>query len=314
MQQRVEKAVITAAGLGTRLLSVTKEMPKEMLPLFSPSPSGSLSVKPLLQLVFEQLHSVGIREFCFVVGRGKRAIEDHFTPDPRFLEELREKGKETWSLESFYAALSDSAISWVNQESPRGFGDAVLRARHFVGDSRFLVAAGDTYITSDGNSHLKKLMREGGRRDAVLTLLKVEDPSAYGVAVVQADGTGKGKGKVLRVVEKPSERVSDLAIMPFYSFTPAIFDHLSSLRPGVGGEVQLTDAVQSMISSGMDVGYVLLKGAKWMDVGNPSSYWEALRTSMRLAREGVKKGKEREAEREKAREQEPNMELKGEMK
>lgn len=272
------KAVITAAGLGTRLLSVTKELPKEMLPLFSRSGDGSLSVKPLLQLVYEQLYSVGVREFCFVIGRGKRAIEDHFTPDHRFLEELKRRGKETEasSLEVFYAALSDSSITWVNQDYPRGFGDAVLKAKAFVGDSNFLVAAGDTYITSDGNSHLKALIQEGERREAVLTLKRVRDPSAYGVALVDPK-----RRRVVRAVEKPKEKISDLAIMPFYAFTPVIFEHLSKLSPGLGGEVQLTDAIQSMVSSGRDVGYVLLRGVKWMDVGTPSSYWEALKTSAR---------------------------------
>jgi len=107
-------------------------------------------VKPLLQQIFEQLHDVGIREFCFVMGRGKRAIEDHFTQVPRFLggAEGRGKRREAEWLESFYAMLSDSSITWVNQPEPRGFGDAVLRARGFVGSDHFLLAAVNTALNS----------------------------------------------------------------------------------------------------------------------------------------------------------------------
>jgi UTP--glucose-1-phosphate uridylyltransferase len=266
----IRKAVITAAGLGTRLSPATKELPKEMLPIFHRE-GDRIVVKPLLQLIFEQLHDVGIREFCFVIGRGKRAIEDHFTPDPIFLRELRGRGKgrEAESLERFYAMLSDSSITWVNQPEPRGFGDAVLRARGFVGSDRFLVAAGDTYIVSGGNSHLRELISIGGSADAVLMLRRVRDPSSYGVAAVR-------RGRVVRVVEKPRERVSGLAIMPFYAFSPSIMDHLSRIGPGVGGEVQLTDAIQSMIESGADVRYVLLGRSRWLDIGTPESYWRAL--------------------------------------
>ena len=270
----MHKAVITAAGLGTRLLSVTKELPKEMLPLFSME-NGLLTVKPLLQLVFEQLYAVGIRDFCFVIGRGKRAIEDHFTKDNRFLQELRSRGKmrEADSLERFYSLLSDSNITWVNQAEPRGFGDAVLMAKSFVSDSKFIVAAGDTYIASDGNSHLKELINSNA--DATLILRKVKDPSSYGVAIVD-------KKQVKKVVEKPSQPISRLAIMPFYSFTPEIFEHLKGLKAGRDNEVQLTDAIESMIESGRAVSYVLLKNAVWMDIGNPMSYWKALRDSYRI--------------------------------
>ncbi|MGC9191996.1 MAG: sugar phosphate nucleotidyltransferase [Conexivisphaera sp.] len=268
----IRKAVVTAAGLGTRLSPATKELPKEMLPVFHRE-GGRMVVKPLLQLIFEQLHSIGIREFCFVIGRGKRAIEDHFTQDPRFLRELRERGKdrEAESLERFYSMLSDSVITWVNQPEPRGFGDAVLKARAFVGSDRFMVAAGDTYIISgeDGNSHLRELASAGESADAVLLLRRVPDPSQYGVAVVRG-------GRVLRVVEKPRERISSLAIMPFYAFSPGIMDHLARIGPGVGGEVQLTDAIQSALDSGSDVRYVLLGRSRWLDIGTPESYWRAL--------------------------------------
>jgi len=268
----LKKAVITAAGLGTRLLSVTKELPKEMLPIFQRI-DGELVLKPLLQVIFEQLYDVGIRDFCFVIGRGKRSIEDHFTPDWDFLEYLLKAGKElaSKSLEIFYKKVEDSNISWVNQPQPRGFGDAVLRAEKFVANDNFMVAAGDTYIVSDDNAHLKELLAP----DNALMLKRVKDYRSYGVAMIEGD-------RVVKVVEKPKQKVSDLAIMPFYSFTPEIFNHLRNVRQGEGNEIQLTDAIQLMINAGTKVKYVMLNNVKWLDIGNPKSYWKALRESYSL--------------------------------
>ena len=123
---KVGKVIITAAGLGTRLLSATKEM----LPLFCIGSNGDLSLKPVPQLIFEQLYGVGFREFCFIVGRGKRSIEDHFTPDYSYVELLRRRGKEGLAVEfeEFDRKVESSVIAWVNQPEPKGFGDAVLRA------------------------------------------------------------------------------------------------------------------------------------------------------------------------------------------
>jgi len=124
----IRKVVIPAAGLGTRLFPATKEQPKEMLPIFSTATNGDVSVKPVVQMVFEQLYDVGFREFCYVVGRGKRGIEDHFTPDSNFVRLLEGMGKngQATELEDFYEKLRTSTIMWVNQPEPKGFGNAVL--------------------------------------------------------------------------------------------------------------------------------------------------------------------------------------------
>ncbi len=169
--------------------------------------------------------------------------------------------------------LSNSNIVWVNQYEPKGFGDAVLMAKPFITDSRFVVAAGDTYIASKDNWHLKFLLNSN--KDATLLLKKVSDPSQYGVVLVD-------KRRILKVVEKPKEHISNLAIMPFYSFTPDVFDHIKSIKSGYGNEVQLTDAIQSMIDSGKEVSYVVLKNVIWLDIGNPESYWKALRYSYKM--------------------------------
>ena len=136
----IKKVVITAAGLGTRLFPATKEQPKEMLPIFCRLTNGDVGVKPLLQLVFEQLYDVGFREFCFVVGRGKRSIEDHFTPDYDCLAMLKKHRRmsQSYDLENFYQKLKTSAIVWVNQPEAKGFGDSVLMAQPFVQNEKSL--------------------------------------------------------------------------------------------------------------------------------------------------------------------------------
>ncbi|MCR6693165.1 MAG: sugar phosphate nucleotidyltransferase [archaeon YNP-LCB-003-016] len=269
---------MTAGGLGTRLLPMSKELPKEMMPIFLKGINDDIILKPLLQALFEQFYSVGFREFCFVVGRGKRAIEDHFTPDWKYVELLEENGKIAFAneLKSFYGMIEKSRIMWVNQPEPRGFGHAVLMAESFVGNDPFFVAAGDTYIASNdfivnmidlfSNKHLS----------AVLLLQRVLDPSQYGVAVV--DG-----GRVLKVVEKPKEFVSDLAIMPFYIFDPVVMKIIPQLKPGVSNEIQLTDAIQRLIEIGRVEAVFLSDNILRFDIGTPRTYWEAIKGSYKLA-------------------------------
>ena len=182
----IKKAIIPMAGLGTRLLSLTKEQPKEMLPLFTTNTSGELCLKPISQLVFEQLFNENIREFCFIVGRGKRVIEDHFTPDHNFVDRLFSKNKENQALEleKFYKMLNESKIVWINQAEPKGFGDAVLQVKNLIQtDSHFLVHAGDTYIISNNNLHLKRIIQHTSKSqtEVVLMTQKVNNPNDYGI-------------------------------------------------------------------------------------------------------------------------------------
>ncbi|MEM2779990.1 MAG: sugar phosphate nucleotidyltransferase [Candidatus Bathyarchaeia archaeon] len=285
----VSKAVITAAGLGTRLLPATKEMPKEMLPLFSRESGTELSLKPVLQLIFEQLYAEGFREFCFVVGRGKRSVEDHFTPDYSYVELLRKRNKPSLAdqLEGFYKRVESSFIMWVNQPEPRGFGDAVLKAEPFVGDEPFLVHAGDTYIVSQGNSHIKSLIGnyESRKPYAILTLKETRElQKIFGCAQVNFDGSFI---KVRQVLEKPERPPSNLAIMPIYIFEAEIFKALKETGPGVGGEIQLTDAIQKLIEWQMSVEAIKLKEDEVrLDVGTPETYWEALKRSYELSIKG----------------------------
>lgn len=246
-------------------MPATKEVPKEMFPVFDVY-GGEVVVKPVIQLIFERLYDVGVREFCFVVGRGKRVIEDHFTPDWQFVGWLRGRGRARQAelLEEFYGKLLSSTIFWVNQPEPLGFGHAVLMAEPFVGGD-FLLAAGDTVLRD--HVYLGRLMGYGG--DIVLLVKRVEDPRQYGVAVLEGD-------RVVHVVEKPAHPPSNYAILPFYRLTPRIFGYLKRIGAGVGGEVQLTDAIELAIRDGHDVRAVQYEG-EYIDIGTPATYMEGLR-------------------------------------
>lgn len=138
----IRKAVIPAAGLGTLLFPATKEEPKEMLLVFARNSYGRICVKPLLQVVFETLFHEGILEYCIITGRHKRAIEDHFAQNHLNLEWLEKRGKQETvnALNEFYAMLEESTIMWINQPEPKGFGDAVYRAKSFAKDEGFIVS------------------------------------------------------------------------------------------------------------------------------------------------------------------------------
>ena len=249
-----------------------------MLPIFSKSKNGEVCLKPVVQLVFEQLYGSGFREFCFIVGREKRAIEDHFTPDSSYVQMLQRKGKSGPSedLQAFYDMIEDSTLVWINQPEPRGFGDAVLKAKTFVGSSSFLVHAGDSYILSEGSKHLKRLMEtaSAAKAEAVFLVQQVADPRRYGV--VEGKMTDHGRVEVSRVVEKPSKPASNLAIMPVYVFQASILKALEETQTGVGGEIQLTDGIERMVDKGLVVRAVELeKDDIRLDIGSPELYWEA---------------------------------------
>jgi len=276
------KVTIPAAGLGTRLLSATKEQPKEMLPVFAADKDGIPYVTPLVQLIFEQLFDLGMREFYFVVGKGKRAIEDHFTRDDDFLRRLTSRGKSSQALllERFYRKIEASAIVWINQSEPKGFGDAVLTLQFLMSTAPFMVHAGDTCVISNGPSILERLTKQHakGSSDVSMVLQEVTDPRQYGVAEVAQ--TKEEVLEVKRVVEKPEHPTSRLAIMPLYVFNPNIFEALRVTRPGQDDEIQLTDAIQKLIDTGHRVQAIkLLATDICFDVGTPETYWTALEVS-----------------------------------
>ena len=274
------KAVIPAAGTGTRLLPTTKEQPKELLPVFSRSSDGKPLVKPILQLIFEQLYECGVREFYFIGGRKKRTIEDHFSVDYSFIDSLNREGRSFYAdeLSKFYDKIASSQISWINQPLPRGFGHAVLMAKPFVGDEPFLVHAGDTLILSKMSYAVNDLIEAHELFESLATFLvcHVKDPSKYGVI------TGKERQErildVESMIEKPSGPKSNLAIMPVYIFDRSIFGALEKTSPGKNNEIQLTDAIAGLleITKKKVIAVKMNHSDSFIDVGNPESYWEAL--------------------------------------
>ena len=273
----ITKAVITAAGLGTRLMPFAKILPKEMVPLFVRDENG-LHVKPIIQIIFENLYHAGIRDFCIVTGRGKRTIEDHFTIDRQFVKFLRDKNKMevAQDIENFYDMIDDSSIFWVNQSEPLGFGHAVLQAKPYVNNDDFLVHAGDTWIYPK-NDYIQHLMNEFERKDdttCMLILKTVRDPRAYGVAEIMMN---KKLIYVTKVIEKPKKPKTNLAIMPVYCFSHKIFPSLEKVSSDKMGEIQLTDAIQTLVNLGKGVRAVKMKKGENLDVGSPTMYMETLK-------------------------------------
>lgn len=281
------EAIITAGGIGTRLLPFSKEIPKEMFPIITRNGNNSLELKPLVQAIFEQLHTAGIRRFFVVVGRGKRAIEDHFSPDARFVDFLAKRGKTPTSLVGFYEKIESSSLVFLNQLEPRGFGDAVLLGESFV-KGNFLVQAADTFILSRGDSYLVRLARTHRKYNASATILyqDVEDPRQYGV--LEGDFLEEEVLRITAAVEKPAVPRSNHAIMPIYLFTDEVFRALSEIEPGHGGELQLTDAIQMLVKRGKTVvGVPMRPDELRLDLGSPETMIEALKASLMHVERGM---------------------------
>lgn len=278
---KIKKAVILSAGLGTRLIPYSKEMPKEMLPLYTLA-NSSITLKPILQIIFEQLYEAGIRDFCFIVGRGKRHIEDHFTPDWDFVEEIYRKGKEKQAilLEKFYNMIENSLIVWINQPVPMGTGDAILRAKKFVDRDIFLTVAGDNIYL--GKNIFKDLIRKFSLyKGFFLTVKQVEDATKYGVIEIK-QYLETDVITVKKIIEKPKYPPSNLANTSIYVMFPEIFSLIEKTKPSPRGEIEITDTIQMLIDREDNVYGYIVKDAFWIDVGNPISYLKAISYSLMI--------------------------------
>ncbi|MFX1521555.1 MAG: UTP--glucose-1-phosphate uridylyltransferase [Promethearchaeota archaeon] len=278
----IKKVVIPAAGLGIRLLPATKEQPKEMLPIFSRLSNGRLCIKPFLQLVFETLYDTGFREFCFVVRRGKRSIEDYFTLDSSLIEYLSQNSMVELAneMDRFYDKLRNSKIVFVNQPEAKGFGDAVSQARPFTGEEDFLVHAGDDLLISAKNHAITRMIKEFEKlnADVLLYVNEVEDPRQYGV--INGRKIGNGLYQVKGIKEKPTVPLSKLAIIATYAFSEKIYEGIKRTSPDVNNEIQLTDAIQHLIEEGYPVYALLLRNdERRIDIGTPESYHKLFRNS-----------------------------------
>ena len=277
------KIVITAAGKGTRLLPFTKEMPKEMMPIFSNTFTNKKVVLPLLQYIYEQLYSMNFRDYCFVVGREKRSIEDHFTPHEAYLKEL--SGDYKKNMKKFYEKLEKSHMVLINQNRPLGFGDAVKRAERYVGEEDFVVHAGDVTILSNTKHPILRLIETSKKNPdvkAILLCKEIKDFQRYGVPTVSK--ISSNLFSVNEVVEKPQKPKSNLGILPLYYFKSDIFSSLKKIKPGKGKEFQLTDAIQNLIDEKEKVLAISLnKNEEEVDVGTVESYRNAQDVTFRKA-------------------------------
>ena len=266
------KIVITAAGKGTRLLPFTKEMPKEMMPIFSSMFTTKKVVMPLLQYIYEQLYSMNFRDYCFVVGRDKRTIEDHFTPHESYLKEL--SGDYKKFITKFYQKLEKSHLVWINQNKPLGFGDAVRRAERYVGKEDFILHAGDVTILSKTRHPIMRLIETSKKipdAKAILLCKKIKDSKKYGVPTLEK--LTNNLFLVREVVEKPDKPKSSFGILPLYYFKSDIFSSVKNIKPGKGNEFQLTDGIQSLIKQKQKVLAITLnKNEEEIDVGTVESY------------------------------------------
>lgn len=232
---KIRKAIIPAAGLGTRFLPATKAMPKEMLPIVD---------KPTIQYIIEEAVQSGIEEIIIVTGKGKRAIEDHFDNSFELEQMLFEKGKYDL-LEKVRSSANLVDIHYIRQKEPKGLGHAIWCARKFIGNEPFAVLLGDDIVEAE-TPCLKQMINQYNRYNAsVLGVQQVnyEEVSRYGI--VDMSEIGPRIYNVKNLIEKPKQEdaPSNLAIMGRYILNPRIFDILDNQEPGAGGEIQLTDAL-----------------------------------------------------------------------
>lgn len=267
----VTKAVIPAAGLGTRFLPATKATPKEMLPVVD---------RPAIQYVVEEAIRAGLNDVLMITGRNKRALEDHFDRVPGLEQQLAEQGKDAL-LKSVEDSNELGEIHYVRQGDPKGLGHAVLRAKVHVGQEPFAVLLGDDLIDEkeDLLSAMVAVQQKTGGSVVALMEVPEEQISAYGCAAIEQVDGQEGFVKISGLVEKPAreEAPSNLAVIGRYVLSPKVFEVLEQTAPGRGGEIQLTDALQTLAqgdSEGEGVYGVVFKGRRF-DTGDKLSYLKA---------------------------------------
>ncbi len=266
----VTKAVIPAAGLGTRFLPATKAQPKEMLPVVD---------KPAIQYVVEEAVNAGIDDILIISGRGKRSLEDHFDRNVELESFLAERGKDD-ALAEVRSIAELAEIHFVRQGEPLGLGHAVSIARKHVGDNPFVVMLGDDIMDRRSTvlTDMIEVHRQRGAAVVAVSEVPAEEISNYGS--IEPEFLSDSLVQVRGIVEKPSASAapSNLAVMGRYVFTPEIFEALERVTPGVGGEIQLTDAIALLLADHEVFGWVFDHGR--FDIGNKQDY---LRATVELA-------------------------------
>lgn len=264
-RSRVAKAVIPAAGLGTRFLPATKAQPKEMLPIVD---------KPAIQYVVEEAIDSGIDDIVIITGRGKRTLEDHFDRSFELEHYLEQSGKEEL-LKQIRAISEIGDIHYIRQKDPLGLGHAVAVARSHVAGNPFAVLLGDD-ICAEGSNLLRGMIEafeRYGRSVVAVMEVPIDEIEVYGV--IEPEVVDDTLLEVKSIVEKPprSEAPSNLAVIGRYVFTPEIFDALAGTRPGKGGEIQLTDAISKLLEDQTVYAY-LYEGTRY-DLGKKEDWIKA---------------------------------------
>ena len=264
--QKVTKAVIPAAGLGTRFLPATKACPKEMLPIVD---------KPTIQYIIEEALASGIKDILIITGHNKRSIEDHFDYNPELELNLREHGKD--ELLALVKEIGDINLHYIRQKEPKGLGHAILCAKSFVGDESFAVLLGDDVVYNEEKPCLQQLLDVYDATGAsVLGCQTVPQEKVSSYGIVDSEATEDARiFKVNDMVEKPAveEAPSRLAVLGRYVITPEIFAILEQTAPGRGGEIQLTDALKVLAKEQAMYAYDFV-GRRY-DVGDKQGYLEA---------------------------------------
>ncbi len=272
------KAIIPAAGIGTRMLPATKSQPKEMLPV---------AKKPVIQYIVEELVEAGIKDILIITGKNKRAIDDHFDKDPILLADLKKKNKTTQVKDLEALENLKVQIFYARQAIPSGLADAVYKAKEFVNGEDFVVALGDTIIDSITKPvHLSRLIDFHKQSKAICSLstekIPMEHCNRYGILAVnsyneQPNSPSDGRFIVKDLIEKPSinEAPSDLAICGRYIFNANIFDYIEKIDYGKGGEKQLTDAIRLSREAGTIVALQLSDNERRYDTGTFPLYAKA---------------------------------------
>ncbi|WP_431803263.1 UTP--glucose-1-phosphate uridylyltransferase GalU [Halobacillus andaensis] len=235
--KKVKKAIIPAAGLGTRFLPATKAMPKEMLPIVD---------KPTIQYIVEEAIESGIEDIIIVTGKGKRAIEDHFDNNFELQDNLMKKEK--FDLLEKVNETANVDIHYIRQKEPKGLGHAVWSARKFIGNEPFAVLLGDDIVESD-TPCLKQLINQYEKTESsIIGVQQVEDQQTHRYGIIDPSDKNDRLYQVNQFVEKPKQGTapSNLAIMGRYVLNPEIFNFLEQHKTGAGGEIQLTDAIQEL--------------------------------------------------------------------
>ena len=280
----MDTAVITTGGLGTRLLTFTKTNPKTMLPVYEKSRDKNLepSIRPLIEFIFENLYDQKFRRFCFVVGeKTQDSIKSHLSPDSKYIDLLEKRNSPQdkrfiKTLNRIYKKINNCEISWVIQTTPMGFGHALLTSKKFVRNNPFLLHTGDAYFP-DYEFVSKMIKLHEKNQNTKITMLLQQMKNLKGLGIAQCIKK-QNNLKIIDVEEKPKEPKSNFAILPVYIFEPDIFQALKNTNNGYNNELQVTDAITTILKQKQLVMGFNYK-QKWYDIGSPKNYMDALNYS-----------------------------------